>query len=167
MFPKIPRQVFWFASLFATQINLGMLPFFALSHRWTLGGLILALNLFVYSYLGCCFFIGRRVEKLLPRQGITMPERIASFYLLILLGVLMRELVLIETGDSERQIRSAVCMVIGALLMCAGMIVSYPRHPADMHQLSPAFRRGLNFALIVVCLCVLYGNGLWLKTALD
>ena len=55
----------------------------AVSQLWTLTGLILTLNLGVYSWLGCCFFLSREIEQPWIHQRIRMLETIASLGLLL------------------------------------------------------------------------------------
>lgn len=53
MFPKIPKQAVFYVGIFAMQINIGTIPFLALTKMWTLGGIITTVNLLIYNNPSC------------------------------------------------------------------------------------------------------------------
>ena len=165
MFPKIPKQVVFYAGIFTMQINVGTMSFLALTKMWTLGGIILTLNILIYSWLGCAFLIGRAVEKGWTQERITA-LKIAAILALLLIGfVLATQLVLTDGIDDIRQMKAAIALIFGGVVMGLGVVSTVPRNREERHQVAPRLRKVLRIAIIVATLLILFACYNWFKAA--
>ena len=155
MFPKIPKQVIFYAGIFAMQINIGTMLFQALTKMWTLGGIIITLNMLVYSWLGCAFLIGRAVEKGWTQERITVVKIVAILALLTIGFALTTQLVLVDGIDDGHQRKTAIAIGIGTVVMGLGMVFAVPRNRDEKSQVAPRLRKGLAIAIIAGTLFIL------------
>ena len=163
MFPKIPKQVIFYVGILAMQINIGAMPFLALTKMWTLGGIIITLNMLVYSWLGCAFLIGRAVEKGWTQERITALKIVAILALLIIGLTLTIQLVLVGGIDDGHQRKAAIAIGVGAVVMGLGMAFAVPRNRDERSQVAPRLRKGLAIAIIAGTLLILFACYNWYK----
>ena len=143
------------------------MPFLALTKMWTLGGIILTLNMLTYSWLGCAFFIGRAVENGWIRESITVSKAIAIACLMIIGEIFITQFVFVDGDDGVRQIRASIAVIIGVIVTGSGLVFTIPGDQAEGHQIAPAMRKVLGVALIMVSVCVIYAAYTWFKTVSD
>lgn len=163
MFPKIPKQVVFYVGILAMQINVGTIPFLALTKMWTLGGIITMLNMLVYSWLGCAFLIGRAAEKGWTRKRVTALKIVAILALLTIGFALTIQLVLTDGIDDIRQMKSAIAIGVGAVVMGLGVVFVMPRTRDEISQVAPRLKKGLTIAIIAGTLFILFACYNWYK----
>lgn len=163
MFPKTSKQVMWYAAIFAMQINIGTIPFLALTKMWTIGGIIITLNLLLYSWLGCTFLIGRADEKGWIQERVVVLKTIAILILLISGFALTTQLVLTDGIDDERQRKMAIAIGVGAVVIGLAVVFAVPRNRDERSQVAPRLRKGFAIATIAVGLFILFACYNWFK----
>ncbi|MDE0686232.1 MAG: hypothetical protein OXI63_25175 [Candidatus Poribacteria bacterium] len=155
MFPKIPKQAVFYVGIFAMQINIGIMPFLALTKMWTLGGIIITLNILIYSWLGSTFLIGRAVETGWTQERIIALKTVVVFALLIIGLTLKIQLVLADGTDDIRQMKAAIAIGVGAVVMGLGIVFAVPRNRDERSQVASRLRKGLQIAIIAGTLFIL------------
>ncbi|MYA99459.1 hypothetical protein F4X90_07250 [Candidatus Poribacteria bacterium] len=143
------------------QINIGTIPFLALTKMWTLGGIIITLNILIYSWLGSAFLIGRTVENGWTRERIIALKTVVVFALLIIGLALTIQLVLADGTDDIRQMKAAIAIGVGAVVMGLGMAFAVPRNRDERSQVAPRLRKGLAIAIIAGTLFILFACYNW------
>ena len=165
VFPKIPKPVVFYTGIFAMQINIGIMPFLALTKMWTLGGIIITLNTLIYCWLGCAFLIGRAVEKGWTQKRITALKIAAILALLIIGFVLTTQLVLTDGIDDIRQAKAGIALIFGGVVIGLGVVSTVPRNREERHQIAPRLRKVIQIAIIVAVLLILFACYNWFKAA--
>ena len=163
MFPKIPKQVVFYTGIFAMQINIGTMPFLALTKMWTLGGIIITLNMLAYSWLGCTFLIGRAVENGWTRERITALKIVAILALLTIGFALTTQLVLTDGIDDGHQRKTAIAIGLVAVVMGVSVVFTISRNREERHQVDSRLRKGFTIAIIVAGLFILFACYNWFK----
>ena len=166
MFPKIPKQVVFFTGIFAMQINIGVMPFLALTKMWTLGGIIITLNMLVYSWLGCAFLIGRAGENNWTQERIAALKIVAILALLVMGLALTTQLILGGGIDDGHQMKAAIAIGVGAVIIGLGVVFAVPRNRDEKSQIVLRLRKGFTIAIIVAGLFILSACYNWFKASM-
>ena len=156
MFPKIPKQRIWYASLFGMQIQIGTMPFMELTKMWTLGGIITTLNILIYSWLSCTFLISQANEKDWTQERITLLKAIAVLALLLIGFTLTSQLVLADGNDDIRQMKTSTAVFVGIVLITMGLVFTVPRNREERHQISRPLRIPFMLAIIFIAIAAVF-----------
>ena len=109
---------------------------------------------------------GCAVEKGWTQERITALKIVAILALLVMGLALATQLVLTDEIDDLRQMKAAITIGLGAVVIGLGVVFTVPQTRGERSQIAPQLRKGLAIAIIVAGLFILSACYNWYKASM-